>query len=72
MEQKKGNNMKKWKIVNTSNGDICEFSDDEIKHLMVYYDFNFTSQTLKQNNWENIIVDGSFYCNIEQYHGMVC
>ena len=64
--------MKKWKVVNTANGDICEFSDDEIKHLMVYYDFDFTSQTLKQNNWENIIVDGSFFCNTEQYHGMVC
>jgi hypothetical protein len=64
--------MRTWKIINEANGDICEFSSEELKHLMVYYDFNFTPQMLRNNKWEYILVDGSFYCNIEQYHGMVC
>jgi hypothetical protein len=64
--------MRDWKFINTANGDICEFSDEELKHLMVYYDFDFCQQKLSNNKLEYVLVDGSFYCNISQYYSMSC
>lgn len=67
-----GDDMKKWKILNTANDEICEFTDSELKHLLVYYDFDFTPKTLTKNKWEYILVDGTFYCHIDKYAGHTC
>jgi hypothetical protein len=67
-----GDKMRTWKLLNEANNDICEFTDDEIKHLLFYYDINFCQQILKNNKWEYTFVDGSFYCNIERYVGITC